>query len=411
MTFLSYSAPRQNEMPSCCRSLGDWLARKLSRVTSSGEFIPEIDGLRFIAIMVVIFHHLMASYLLNTRRFGVVHLPDDWYRLSAESPLVHFISRGYFGVHLFFVISGFILALPFARTHLAAAPGPRLKSYYLRRLTRLEPPYVLNLVLCFLYIWMTDPGRQMFVPHFVASLFYAHGLVYGSASWINGVAWSLEVEVQFYLLVPLLATVFGIRNGPIRRTILIGSILLFGCASQWIIPNAASGRLNLSLLNFVQYFLAGLLLADLYLTGWMDKRTSYRWDLAVLLSGLMMLAIMLRFPHRAYLLPFVILLFYWSVFRGKISNTVIRLTPIVILGGICYTTYLYHNFVILFMDWAIIQFASSSRSFSLDFLLFALIQLPVIFLVCALLFVYTEKPFMKPWARIPAWKRSAVAVS
>lgn len=170
-----------------CRSLGEWLTDKLSRITSSGEFIPEIDGLRFVAIGAVVLHHVMSAYLVDTGRFGPVHLPADWPRLSDQSPVVRAASLGYFGVQLFFVISGFILVLPFARSYVA--PGvarPHLASYYLRRLTRIEPPYVINLVVCFLYIWATKPVRRVFVvPHFIASLFYSHNVVYGEASRMN----------------------------------------------------------------------------------------------------------------------------------------------------------------------------------------------------------------------------------
>jgi len=67
------------------RSLGDWLADRLSRVTSSGEFIPEIDGLRFIAILAVVTLHVMAVYLIHTGR-------TVWPRLEDRSPLVLFAS-------------------------------------------------------------------------------------------------------------------------------------------------------------------------------------------------------------------------------------------------------------------------------------------------------------------------------
>ena len=50
------------------------------------------------------------------------------------------------GVELFFIISGFILGLPFAKQYLAGGKQVRLGAYFLRRLTRLEPPYIL--ILC-----------------------------------------------------------------------------------------------------------------------------------------------------------------------------------------------------------------------------------------------------------------------
>ena len=71
---------------------------RLRRITSSGDYIPEIDGLRFVAILSVVLYHL----------YGF--LPNS----GAGLPLQPAVSHGYRGVNLFYVISGFVLALPFA---------------------------------------------------------------------------------------------------------------------------------------------------------------------------------------------------------------------------------------------------------------------------------------------------------
>ena len=57
---------------------------------------------------------------------------------------------GFRGVELFFVISGFILGLPFAAHYLKGAAPVSLRKYYLRRLTRLEPPYIVALLVLFI---------------------------------------------------------------------------------------------------------------------------------------------------------------------------------------------------------------------------------------------------------------------
>src|ERR1051325_770503 len=383
------------------RNLLDLIDRKLSRVTSSGEFIPEMDGLRFIAITMVIFHHLMAGYLKNTQRFGPVKLPDDWWRLYGRSWAVHVIAHWYMGVYLFFVISGFILAVPFARKYLLSLPAPSLKSYYLRRLTRIEPPYFLNLTFAFILICLTKVGWPVFAPHFLASLFYLHGLTYATASWVNGVAWSLEVEVQFYLVVPLLAMVFRIRRDIARRAILTGATAGFALCSQLYMPGSGS-RLYLSLFNYLHYFLAGFLLADLFVTGCLRiEKKNHRWDLMAVSSAAALLAIPVLVPKAAWLLPFVMLAFYWAAFRGRISNRVITLRPIVLIGGICYTTYLYHTLVIEFVDRFAHPFLSTMHPVSIDVLIYAAFQLPVIWTFCACLFCYTEKPFMRHIKRTP----------
>src|SRR5690349_11072351 len=110
---------------------------KLSRVTTPGrKFIPQIDGLRFIAIMAVIASH--------AHDFILYHHGLPIYKPAG--PVERTFEAGQFGVELFFAISGFVLALPFAKQMLFNEPGRlRLKEYYLRRLTRIEPPYVIHL--------------------------------------------------------------------------------------------------------------------------------------------------------------------------------------------------------------------------------------------------------------------------
>src|SRR5256885_11137883 len=80
------------------------------RITTSGEIIPEIDGLRFIAIAAVILHHL--ALFVSTQR------------KSEEGLLL----VGQNGVELFFAISGFILAVPFAMQYLNASKPVKLSQ-------------------------------------------------------------------------------------------------------------------------------------------------------------------------------------------------------------------------------------------------------------------------------------------
>ena len=74
-------------------------------------------------------------------------------------------------------------------------------------------------LLVFYFVFQPASERGTLLPHFFASLFYAHGLVYGSWSEINAVTWSLEIEVQFYILAPLLCRVFSIRPTWPRATL------------------------------------------------------------------------------------------------------------------------------------------------------------------------------------------------
>src|SRR5262245_37380922 len=293
------------------RSLSHWLAEKLSRVTSSGELIPEIDGLRFIAIGAVILHHLMSILLPASGRTGHLHTPAEWFEAGDRfSWLVNLAYCGHFGVNLFFAISGFILALPFARKLLNDLPPPSWKSYYLRRVTRIEPPYVICIVVFFLFLALERGRGSELFPNFIASLFYSHGLVFGQHSLINSVAWSLEIEIQVYLLVPWLVGIFKLKNRNVRRAVLIGLIALGGWMSQHVIYPSGSGRLMLSLPNFLHYFLAGFLLADLYLSGWLggEKRLVFDLFSATAMGGI--IAVLARFGQHYYSLPLLVLVLY-----------------------------------------------------------------------------------------------------
>src|SRR5262245_56709348 len=96
---------------------GEGLFARLSRISSSGRFIPEIDGLRFIAITSVFLYHLACFTVHKTK-----DVPQD--------PVYLVTSHGNFGVQLFFVISGFILSLPFAERRLEGREGVPLGRYY-----------------------------------------------------------------------------------------------------------------------------------------------------------------------------------------------------------------------------------------------------------------------------------------
>jgi peptidoglycan/LPS O-acetylase OafA/YrhL len=380
-------------------SFGDWLANKLSRVTSSGELIPEIDGLRFLAIASVLFHHMMSIYLHRSGRSGgAVHSQLDWVAASSQSWLVQLCYDGHIGVNLFFAISGFILALPFAKRSFANLSAPSLKNYYLRRVTRIEPPYAICLILFFLYQWQIfDKQLEFLLPHLLASLFYAHNLVYGAHSAINSVAWSLEIEIQFYLLVPVLVKLFKLRSAKVRRGLLLALIVAGGLLSQHVIYPSGEVRLMLSLFNFIHYFLVGFLLADLYLHGWFKpERKSWRGDVLTLLGGAGLVAVLSRYGQFYFALPVLILLLYLGCFLGKLSNAFIRLRWIVITGGMCYTFYLYHVPIASeLLSKTTLLLSVATRPLSLDFLLQCLLVCPLVFLLCSWWFVVTEKPFMR----------------
>jgi peptidoglycan/LPS O-acetylase OafA/YrhL len=378
------------------RTLSDWLYSKLARVTSTGEYVAAVDGFRFVSILAVVLDH--STYHFLALRTGQ-KLGPEYFR-NFQSGLIHFFYLGHVGVLLFFAISGFVLGLPFARAWLSGRRKPSLRQYFLRRVTRIEPPYILNLAICFLFVggfaYLASRERP-----FLASLFYLHNIIYAKHSTINNVAWSLEIEVQFYILAPLLAYVFAVKSTFWRRLVLLSAMAAFGMLANFQLLPHGPAHLRYTLLSYLQYFLAGFLLADLYETGALRRR-GFLWDVIALAAGVgLVYGIGWQWSRTYWLLSFLILLMWMGGFRGRIANWFFTRRPIAMIGGMCYTTYLWHNFLLIWSGGLFEALTPRSWPLAAQVLFANAITLPVVAAACAVLFYFTEKPFMGN--RIPLW--------
>jgi len=407
------------------RGLPDRLLERLSRVTTPGRrFIPEIDGMRFVAIAaVVVVHGVSTVYSLagGSARFGWTPQNDVVWNLGQE---------GVWGVQLFFVISGLVLGVPFAQRHLGDGRRVGLVPYYARRLTRLEPPYLVGLTLALIgAVWIGGVSLGELLPHFLSGLFYAHGSTYSSLNPVLLVAWSLEVEVQFYLLAPALACVFAIGDRRLRRAAIVGA----GCLAivlQTLYMTDGS-RVSYSLLAQIQYFLAGFLLADVYFTEWDGERPAKRWIWDVVASAVVVVWVwsaygaahapillwMGRTVDRAtirwVLFPFLAYVLMTTGFKGPASSRFLSNRWVYTIGGMCYSIYLTHTLVI---DLArkVTLHAVFGGNLSVELLVQLALVGPVVVVAGAAFFVLIERPCMNPrwpqdlvgwFADRPRWDR------
>jgi peptidoglycan/LPS O-acetylase OafA/YrhL len=351
------------------------------RITSQKRFIPQIDGLRFVAISSVVLFHLYAS----------LHHGGAVQNSVFDAARLGMLSKR--GVELFFAISGFILGVPFASSYLQGAPKVKLKQYFLRRLTRLEPPYILSLLIWagILLLAAHQSGREI-LPHLLASMAYLHNLVFNADSTINVVAWSLEVEVQFYILVPLLAGMFAIPNTRLRR----GGMVILMFASALLGSQLLHTRLQASVVSYLPFFLAGFLLCDMYVTR-RDWKPSWVWDV-VALSG-WPLVWYLSPAWSYFLLPFIIVALYLAAFRGRLCSALFSHPIVTDIGGMCYSLYLFH-FLIISAVCRVSKPIHIGPNFWAYYLLQAVLVLPFVLLFCGVFFLVVERPCMdKDWPR------------
>jgi peptidoglycan/LPS O-acetylase OafA/YrhL len=189
---------------------------------------------------------------------------------GSASWLKPYASRLEVGVSIFFLISGFLLYRPFARAHIEDRTAPTLSHYTSSRLLRIFPAYWIALALIALWISLEGvfdwPG-----------LFVYFGLLqnYSTETLGGGLlqAWSLVVEMSFYIFLPLFA--IGISRLPgrderarwrnqwigIGTLFAIGILWNIGVLTQVGIEDEASGPLLASLPGYFDQFALGMGLA------------------------------------------------------------------------------------------------------------------------------------------------------
>ncbi len=365
-------------------------AMKLRRITTHGNWIPEIDGLRFVAIVATLLVHILGeTYIRSGQTFSARY----------QDIVPGLIDRGGRGVLLFFAISGFILAQPFLRQHLLHGQSVSIKAFFKRRLTRLEPPYILSLLIYTMALTAYQHQLRPFVMPLLAHIVYLLNF-FPTLQPINFVTWSLEVEVQFYILAPLLGCLYAIRSTVFRRGIMVSLIL-----ASALIQYKGSGRATWNLPGQLQFFMVGFLLADLRATR-TESSTRNWWDL---ISPVVWIAIFVT-PARylSFFLPLLILVAYLATFNGPVTRQIFRTPWIALTGGMCYSFYLMHMLVIQLAFKVTRHFVIASN-LPLSYLVQVILLGTCISLVSTAYFVLIERPCMDPkWPRkLATWLSSS----
>jgi peptidoglycan/LPS O-acetylase OafA/YrhL len=369
---------------------GDALLSRLSRRTTGGRWIPEIDGLRFVAIALVLADHAAVALSLATHA-NVVEAPFGSASEPARlAPMAAILRRGSVGVLVFFLVSGFVLALPFVRSRASGGHPVDLGRYLGRRVTRIEPPYLITMTV--LFVAASLAGSSVGLGHYVASLGYLHGAYFGTDSPLNGVAWSLEIEVQFYVVVPALALLVCAGGRILRRSRII-LMAAFAIVSQMFGFLTAHTFLGSS----IQFFLLGWLLADLYVTDWAEApRPARMWDLVGFATVPLLLVGLATVPPPVehVLTPWLVFALGYSALRSISLRRVLSNRWIATIGGMCYSIYLVHYALFVTVQRFLGPVGRLPSSVAPVVSLLVLVPLAVV--VGAVFFVLVERPCMDP---------------
>ena len=355
---------------------------RFRRITYSTAYLPEVDGLRFLAIFSVVAIMHITNYLNDKFYDGQLLTNPFWKNFAIE---------GGNGVPLFFIISGFILSLPFARWRLQGEKKVELKNYYLRRLTRLEPPYLIALVIFFIaQVWVLHKfSFNGLLPHFLASASYLHTLVYQAFSPILPVAWSLEVEVQFYILAPVFCLLFLVPSKTLRWLIMAFIILVssFYWYDNWH---------DVHVFKFLHFFFCGILLSDLYCNRVVlvkNKSMAMVIGWAALAGFIFIPSLQSSAGYYAKIACMFLLMHL--VLANSYWKRIFSIQGLVIIGGMCYSIYLLHFAIVSLAGSWLLQLGFRPQG-PLYFIPLAILLALLVLVIAALYFLLIEKPFMRP---------------
>lgn len=230
------------------------------------EHLPLFDALRgTAAIFVLVYHGLLQINVdASIGRGG----GDQWWWRYAHHLDV--------AVPIFLAISGFLLYRPFARARFSGRPLPSLRDYGIRRALRIVPAYWVALTIIAVWLSLDD----VFTASGIAS-YYGFGQIYRAHTAIGGIgqAWTLCLEVTFYLFLPVWALLMRRGEPSLRRELLgigalIGLSLLYKAA---VLTGPADNPGSLAALPYlfplpayIDMIAAGMALA--VLSAWAGQR-------------------------------------------------------------------------------------------------------------------------------------------
>jgi peptidoglycan/LPS O-acetylase OafA/YrhL len=350
-------------------------ARAASSVPPPLGYRPSLDGLRAVAVVAVMLFHANVSWAKG----------------------------GFFGVDIFFVLSGFLITrLLLDEREVTSHTG--LGSFYLRRILRLFPALVAVSIACGIY-------AEVWLPHAEAVRTWHD--VFATATyhmnWVQALhlqpafglldhAWSLSIEEQFYVVWPLVLIV-AYRIGGVKA---VGVVAVLGALGSAVARLALvhtghpTFRVYYGLDTHADGLLLGCALAALTIL-WPTMpdaltRRVVRWLGLLALAGVGALIVTttvgtVRLEEWLYL-PFVVLvaIALADLYSGGLTSGLLRHRPLVEIGRISYGLYLWH--------WPVFLVFNGGR-FPWSFATLTAVRLAVSGAVALASFVLIERPFLK----------------
>ena len=380
-------------------------------------YLPHLDGLRFVAFLLVFAHHLPQA-------------PID----GAAAPLGRTIRTvqawGWSGVELFFALSAFLVTVLLLKEH-ATTGRMSIWRFYVRRALRIWPLYYFALLLGFAILPALDwppvdahaLAERFLLPFAVFGGNLATALYSYPPGYVLNLLWSVSAEEQFYLVLPVAVLVLARASLGTWIAVLAG-FSLAGLALRGYALHARWPHPAVWVLQFLRpdAFLAGILVAVLHVRGVLPRLVSSRGVAGGLATaGVLAIVAVTGFPnlhtgsmHALWQYPAIALgagLLLAAIAGPQVPSflaATLGSRPLAWLGKISFGLYVYHYLCVRTTTAALAHWPGLAPDHWWGWLVHAGLALACVVAVAAGSYRFLERPFLQLKARYE-WIRSRPA--
>ncbi|WP_179884268.1 acyltransferase family protein [Bacillus toyonensis] len=337
----------------------------------------ELDSLRGLAALIVVIHHCLLTFTVFFAAYNHEFISSSIVRLLSNSPL-HILWAGSESVILFFILSGFVLSLPFLNNKTTT-----YQSYFIKRVCRIYLPYIFTMILSILLFnllevdnpisslssWFNEMWSTPLT--FKSALSYLLMLGFDTHNF-NTVTWSLIHEMRISIFFPLV--MIPIMKYDWKKSLVIGLLTTY---SLWFVFVVASLVIKVDDLSFIlktigdtfyycSFFVIGAVFAKYKdsVKVFYNRQSTISKTLIVIFAILMysiewivpglgelktssgIYFIILRTFVNVCVTIAILILFMFALNAVKFQNK-LKNAKLVYLGKISYSLYLIHPIVIL----------------------------------------------------------------
>ncbi|HEY5046877.1 MAG TPA: acyltransferase family protein [Rhizomicrobium sp.] len=350
------------------------------------KYRPEIDGLRALAILPVVFFH---------------------YRLP-------YFRGGFAGVDVFFVISGYLI------TSLITGEMDKgrftLLEFYVRRIRRIFPAlfFMLIVATAAAYILLFPVDLLRYAKSLLATAGFASNFAFWQEAGYFDVAsdqkpllhlWSIAVEEQFYLLFPVFLLILG-KNARVRRAGIAAILLLSFGLSVWGLGHDRDAAFYLLPARAWELMLGAILAAGAVpaLRNAAIRECEAGAGIVLIAVAVFGLSPQMPFPGPLALIPCLgaALVLHGTQSGNSVVGKALSVRPLVFIGLISYSLYLWHWPIYVFSRYVLFRELTGWES---------VVLIAVSFAAAVMSWRFVEMPFRRTVARIRLLPAAAAAMA